>query len=337
MFFDASPWHACVLLQGSSPELRTCLVILTREATVWSAPLVTPASPRMSPDTTALHTQAAQKVDLDRLLFTQAGVDSESAAAAEAASGRSTQQLYGKSLCFCPATAMYVASLGNARDEDQNVTWLMTVTADGTSIAQVASIALAVPPASESAAGDSTSAAGDSTSAAGDSTSAAGDSASASAQAALQHPDPESDAEHVVTEDEDDGDDDEQGAEDNEEESEAGSNSSVTVPSVERSYVVPLLPASRQEMQSPALVLGVPSHGLPGLVATVFESAHSDGTGCAIVTQIQDMQVILVHLSCPSLNSLAIDACMHVCNILSTPARCHRKAVCSVDVGMAPC
>ncbi|KAL0024070.1 hypothetical protein WJX79_002966 [Trebouxia sp. C0005] len=31
-------------------------------------------------------------------------------------------------------------------------------------------------------------------------------------------------------------------------------------------------------------------HGLAGLVATVFESAHSDRTGCAIVTQIQEMQ-----------------------------------------------
>ena len=189
---------------------------------------------------------------------------------------------------------MYVASLGNAQDEDQNVTWLMTVTADGTSIAKVASIDVAIPSASESPAGDSTSAAGDST--------------SASAEAALQHPDPESDAEHVITEDEDD---DEQGPEDNEEESEDGSNSSVTLPSVERSYVVPLLPASRQEMQSPALVLGVPSHGLPGLMASVFESAHSDGTGCAIVTQIQDMQVIPMHLSCHTVCSLAIGVCVH--------------------------
>jgi len=299
------------------------LVILTREATVWSAPLLTSTKSVLSPHSTALHTQAAQKVDLDRLLSTDSGAESESAAAAEAASAQSKQHLYGKSLCYCPATGMYVASLGNAQDEDQNVTWLMTVTADGTSIAQVASIDVAIPPASESAAGDSASAAGDST--------------SASAQAALQHPDPESDAEHIVTEDEDDGDDDEQGAEDNEEESEAGSNSSVTLPSVERSYVVPLLPASRQEMQSPALVLGVPSHGLPGLVATVFESAHSDGTGCAIVTQIQDMQVIPMHLSSHTLHSLAIDVCMHMCTVLSTLARCHRNIVCSVNAEMTPC
>jgi len=272
---------------------------------VWSAPLLTSTKSVLSPDTTALHTQAAQKVDLDRLLSTDSGADSESAAAAaaEAASAHSKQHLYGKSLCYCPASGLYIASLGHAQDEDQNVTWLMTVTADGTSIAKVASVDVAIPPASESAAGDSTSAAGDST--------------SASAQAALQHPDPESDAEHVITEDEDDEDDDEQGPEDNEEESEAGSNSSVTVPSVERSYIVPLLPASRQEMQSPALVLGVPSHGLPGLVASVFESAHSDGTGCAIVTQIQDMQVMPMHLSCHTLQALAMDVCMHMCTILS--------------------
>jgi len=301
-------------LQGPSPELQTCLVILTREATVWSAPLLTSIKSVLSPDTAALHTQAAQKVDLDRLLSTDSGADSTSVTAAEAASAQSKQQLYGKSLCFCPATAMYIASLGNAQDEDQNVTWLMTVTADGTSIAQVTSIHVAIPPASESAAGDSTSAAGDSTSAAGDST-------SASAQSALQHPDPESDAEHMVTEDEDDGDDPEQGAEDNEGESEAGSNSSVTLPSVERSYVVPLLPASRQEMQSPALLLGVPSHGLPGLVATVFESAHSNGTGCAIVTQIQDMQVMPMHLSSHTVQSVALVVCMHTCTILSALAR----------------
>ena len=199
---------------------------------------------------------------------------------------------------------MYIASLGNAQDEDQNVTWLMTVTADGSSIAQVTSIHVAIPPASESAAGDSTSAAGDST--------------SASAQSALQHPDPESDAEHMVTEDEDDGDDPEQGAEDTVGESEAGSNSSVTLPSVERSYVVPLLPASRQEMQSPALLLGVPSHGLPGLVATVFESAHSNGTGCAIVTQIQDMQVMPMHLSSHTVQSVALVVCMHTCHTVCT-------------------
>ncbi len=287
-------------LQGPSPELQTCLVILTREATVWSAPLLTSIKSVLSPDTTALHTQAAQKVDLDRLLSTDSGADLTSVTAAEAASAQSKQQLYGKSLCFCPATAMYIASLGNAQDEDQNVTWLMTVTADGSSIAQVTSIHVAIPPASESAAGDSTS---------------------ASAQSALQHPDPESDAEHMVTEDEDDGDDDEQGAEDNEGESEAGSNSSVTLPSVERSYVVPLLPASRQEMQSPALLLGVPSHGLPGLVATVFESAHSNGTGCAIVTQIQDMQVMPMHLSSHTVQSVALDVCMHTCTILSALAR----------------
>ena len=222
---------------------------------------------------------------------------------------------------------MYVAALGNAQDEDQNVTWLMTVTADGTSIAKVASVDVALPPASESAAGDSTSAAGDSISAAFDST-------SASAQAALQHPDPESDAEHVITEDEDDENDDEQGAEDNEEESEAGSNSSVTLPSVERSYVVPLLPASRQEMQSPALVLGVPSHGLPGLVASVFESAHSDGAGCAIVTQIQDMQVMPMHLSWHTLQALAIDVCMPMCTMLSSKARCHHNTDITYNVAM---
>lgn len=210
---------------------------------------------------------------------------------------------------------MYVASLGNAQDEDQNVTWLMTVTADGTSIAQVASN-VAIPPASESAAGDSTA---------------------ASAQAALQHPDPESDAEHAITEDEDKGDDDEQGTEDDEEESEADSSSSVTLPSVERSYVVPLLPASRQQMQTPALVLGVPSHGLAGLVATVFESAHSDRTGCAIVTQIQEMQVIPMHLSSHPLHSLAMDACMHMCTTLSAPARCHCNIVCSVNIAITPC
>ena len=272
-----------VYLQGQVPQLQTCMVILTREATLWSAHLPDAATATFglgSPSTSDLKLQAAVQIDSDKLL----SPDPVPSSATDPSPAKDKQQLYGKSICYCPATAMYIGSLGNAQDEDQNVTWLITV--DGSSVGQVSSVHVAQPAAAESAAGDSTSAA---------------------AESPLQNPDPESDAEHVVTE-EDDDDDNNDDEEEDDEASDEGSDHGMTLPSVERSYVVPLLPASRQEMQSPALVLGVPSHGLPGIVATLFESAHGDGTGCALVAQIQDMQVRAIgsmHASCLQLHTHA--------------------------------
>ena len=245
--------QAVHMLQDKTPQAQTCLVILTREATLWTSPLVDtavfkPAATAGEADDFAV--QAASQVDIGRLLST-ASADASGAPASQ-------QQLYGKSICYCSATTMYVASLGNADDEDCNVTWLMTVSKDGSTIGQMSAVHVTnLPPSA--------------------------DSASSADSARLQHPDPESDAEHVVGEEEAD-----QGGGDG---SEDGSMDAVTLPSVERSYAIPNLPVSRHEMQSPGLVVGVPSHGLPGLVATVFESAQRNGTGCALVSQIQDMQV----------------------------------------------
>ena len=236
-----------------------------------------------------LKVQAAVRVDLEQLFCLESG--SHSTADSAASPAQSKQQLYGKSICYCSSTAMYVASLGNAADEDQNVTWLMRVNSGGTSIGQVSAVHVSAPPAAESATDEPTS---------------------ASAQAALQHPDPESEAEHTGTDEEDDDSEDDDAEEADEENSEAGNGNHVILPSIDRSYVVHLLPASRQEMQSPALVLGVPSHGLPGVVATVFESAHSNGSGCALVAQIQELQVSLLQtsveqqLACPACHT-AID------------------------------
>ena len=255
------------MVQVGGPQAKTCLVILTREATVWTAPLhdtaaFRPAATAGNADDFAV--QAASQVDIGALLST-ASADASGAPASQ-------KQLYGKSICFCPAAAMHVASLGNADDEDCNITWLMRLSEDGTTVGQVSAVHVtSTPPIA--------------------------DSASSADSAGLQHPDPESDAEHMVSEEEAD-----QGQDDC---SDNDSMDAVMLPSVERSYAIPVLPVSRHEMQSPGLVLGVPSHGLPGLVATVFESAHSNGTGCALVSQIQDMQVSnqLLTLTCCNLPS----------------------------------
>ena len=242
-------------MQGGVPQLQTTLVILTREASVWTAKLShNTASPpsKAADNASTLPIQAA--VQVDPSLFASA------TPADDAAASPHKQQLYGKSICYCPATAMWVASLGNAAEEEQNVTWLMTVSTDGSGIDRLASVHVSNPPA----AADSVS-----------------DSADEAEPADLQHPDPESDAEHVASEEE----------QDEEDESEDGSTDATFLPSVGRSYAIPVLPVSRQEMQTPGLVLGVPSHGLQGLVATVFESAQSDGSGCALVSQMQHMQV----------------------------------------------
>ena len=236
-----------------------CLVILTREATAWTASLSDNAACKpaaASRSATALLIQPASQVDLIALMST---APADSSADSEAAL---KQQLYGKSVCYCPATAMYIASLGNADDEDQNVTWLMTVGNDGKTIGQASSVHVNSSPATAHTGADS---------------------ASLADSAGLQHPDPELGAEHADSEEEED--QDEEGG------SDEGSTGCATLPTVERSYAIPVLPVSRQEMQSPGLVLGVPSHGLPGLASTLFESAHSDGTGCALVSQILNMQV----------------------------------------------
>ena len=157
---------------------------------------------------------------------------------------------------------MYIASLGNADDEDQNVTWVLTVGNDGRTIGQATSVHVNSSPAGADTGDDSTSSAD---------------------SAGLQHPDPALDADHTDSAEEED--QDEEGS------SDEGRTDRATLPSVERSYAIPVLPVSRQEIYSPGLVLGVPSHGLPGLVSTVFESAHSDGTGCAFVSQVMDTQV----------------------------------------------
>ena len=205
---------------------------------------------------TAFPIQPAVQVDLTAVMATAPAGSSAEAAA--------KQQLYGKSVCYCPATAMYVASLGNADNEDQNVTWLMTIGNDGRTVGQASSVQM-----NSSAAIADTGA----------------ESVSSADSAGLQHPDPDSDAEHADFDEEED--------QNEEVSSDEGGADRATLPTVQRSYAIPVLPVSRQEMQSPGLVLGVPSHGLPGLVSTLFESAHSDGSGCALVSQILDMQVRL--------------------------------------------
>ena len=253
---QGSSVNAAGVMQGAPSQLQMCLLIITREATLWTASLndrafSKPAAARNQ--ASALRVLSANQVDLAALMTTGL-VDSS----AEVPS----KQLYGKGVCYCPATAMYIASLGNADDEDQNVTWLMTAGCDGSTIGRVS----AVHVTSSHPTADSDA-----------------DSASSADSAGLQHPDPESDAEHAVSGEEEE--------HDEEDGSDEGSTEHTTLPTVERSYAIPVLPVNRQEMQSPGLFLGVPSHGLPGLVATVFEPAHSDGGGCALVSQIQDMQV----------------------------------------------
>ena len=256
-----------------------CLVILTREATLWTANLTSNAASKpaaASHHATAFTIHPATPVDLT-LLTIKAPADSSAEAAVK-------QQLYGKDICYCPATSMYFASLGNAADEDQNVTWLMTIGTDGRAIGKVVQVANSEVTTDTNA-----------------------DSASSDGSAGIQHPDPESDAEHAESSsDEEEDQDEEDGSDD-------GSTSRATLPTVERSYAIPILPVSRQEMQSPGLVLGVPSHGLPGLVATVFESAHPDCSGCALVPQILDMQVSPLSHSTGSLT------CRHIKLQNSTP------------------
>lgn len=256
------------MAQGTASQLQICLVILTREATLWTASLSGSAASKAAPaarHADAFTVQTATKVD-PRALQSTLPVDSPASA---------KLVLYGKSICYCPATAMYIASLGNAYSEEQNVTWLMTIIGDDPVIGQVS--AAHVPSSHADSDADSAS--------------------SADESAGLEHPDPESDAEHA-----EDAQDEEHDAEDC---SNHGSADHTTLPSVERSYAISVLPVSRQEMQSPGLVLGVPSHGLPGLMATVFESAHPDGTGCALVSQMHNMQVRrIANKTCMLFNSL---------------------------------
>lgn len=249
--------HECqrCVAQGSASQLQICLVILTREATLWTASLSdSPASKAASAsrNATTLTVQTATTVDPKAL---QATLPVDSSAPAKLV-------MYGKSICYCATTGMYIASLGNAYDEEQNVTWLLTISNDGPTIAQVSPVHVTSSPSNA----DSDT-----------------ESASSAESAGRQHPDPESDAEHA------------EGGEAEDHHAEGGSDNGsadqTTLPSVERSYAIPVLPVSRQEMQSPGLVLGVPSHGLPGLMATVFEAAHNDGSGCALVSQMHDIEV----------------------------------------------
>ncbi|KAL3151774.1 hypothetical protein ABBQ38_012748 [Trebouxia sp. C0009 RCD-2024] len=246
--------HLVAHTEGSASQLQICLVILTREATLWTASLSdSPASKAASAsrNATTLTVQTATTVDPKAL---QATLPVDSSAPAKLV-------MYGKSICYCATTGMYIASLGNAYDEEQNVTWLLTISNDGPTIAQVSPVHVTSSPSNA----DSDT-----------------ESASSAESAGRQHPDPESDAEHA------------EGGEAEDHHAEGGSDNGsadqTTLPSVERSYAIPVLPVSRQEMQSPGLVLGVPSHGLPGLMATVFEAAHNDGSGCALVSQMHDIE-----------------------------------------------
>lgn len=187
-------------------------------------------------------------------------------------------QLYGKSISYCPALVMFVASLGNADDEEQGVVWLAAPKPDGTGIRQVSALKLA----------DSTelSEAESKTSLSSESHS----EAKAQTQADTdRHFKTQSHSNGSSEQDEDDSDFTDEGEEDQSDESEP--MDSTDLPNVERTQAVSLLPISRQEMQTPGLLLGIPSHGVPGLVAYVFEPAENDGSGCAVVAQVQNMQV----------------------------------------------
>ena len=187
-------------------------------------------------------------------------------------------QLYGKSISYCPALVMFVASLGNADDEEQGVVWLAAPKPDGTGIRLVSALKRA----------DSTE-----LSEAESKTSLSSESHSetkAQTQADTdRHLKTQSHSNGSSEQDEDDSDFTDEGEEDQSDESEP--MDSTELPNVERTQAVSLLPISRQEMQTPGLLLGIPSHGMPGLVAYVFEPAENDGSGCAVVAQVQDMQV----------------------------------------------
>lgn len=317
-----------VVLQGEAVSLQTMLVILTREATLWTAPLGALTNPSHSPLSTPPHAHiappnslrlhTATQVDLtvvstpvpkqvstgeadeqtalstsgEESLTDQAtgeAADNALTAVAPATAVTPLAQLYGKSISYCPALGVFVAALGDAANEDQGVVWLAAPKPDGTGIGQVAALKLA----------DSAE------------LSNSGSLSMPSLQGELQSADMPSDANkeagagpqpptHSGTDitPSDDGssehseEDSNFTDEDEEDHSDAsGAADPTELPNVDRSYAVPLLPVSRQEMQTPGLVLGVPSHGLPGLVAYVFEPAHPDGSGCAVVAQVHDMQV----------------------------------------------
>lgn len=325
-------------LQAAGRFLQTLLVILTREATLWTASLDALLS--SSHDCSTAHADAPTLPKLHfatQVGLTAAGVqdlpgqslpgqphpdqqgvlteqvhDTDPAVAgAEAEHGLSmmsqalpdqlSSQLYGKSISFCPALMMYVVSLGDASNEDQGVVWLAAPKPDGTGIGPVSPLRVSEPELS-TAGSDGHSL---HTSAP---TGEEGPAVQSGAEAVPQLPttagqDQSSvhdSSRHSNSEDEDDEDNDGTDTEDEEEEETV--TAAAEMPNVDRSYAVPLLPVSRQELHSPALVLGIPSHGLPGLVAYVFEPATNKGIGCAVVAQEQDMQVSSLQLLCESLH-----------------------------------
>ena len=210
--------------------------------------------------------QSADQEVAHSLSSTQVSDSTKKQAAVPSQAHQRSPQLYGKSVSYCPALVMFVASLGNADDEEQGVVWLAAPKPDGTGIGHVSALQLA-------------------------------DSAESHSEPKAQtqpntdrHPETQSQSNCTS---EQDGDDSDCTGEDEEDQSDASEAMDATeLPSVERTQAVSLLPISRQEMQSPGLLLGIPSHGVPGLVAYIFEPAENDGSGCAVVVQVQDMQVI---------------------------------------------
>lgn len=204
-------------------------------------------------------------------------------------------QLYGKSITFCAALVMFVVSLGNANDEDEGVVWLVAPKPNGMGIGAVSNLQLADLAGLNSA----DSASSSSHNAALQVETRAEATTELHSEAELESTGQNS-SKHSHKDDndsdgsDDDDDDDNTDADDEDEEGQSDASAEeepAELPNVDRCYAVPLLPVSRQELQTPALLLGVPSHGLPGLVAYVFEPAASSGTGCAVVAQAQDMQV----------------------------------------------
>ena len=227
-------------------------------------------------------------------------------------------QLYGKSIAYSSALAMFVVALGNADDDDQNVMWLAAPKPDGTGIGQLAALHLvesAEPSPDEALTPESQ--VKDSAQALSSEAQPQSDSSGAGAVARQQDADIHSDTsaddsqfsadqgdqdDDVDDDEDDDIDDEDEEDEEEEDDSESGSDAQTNgaaLPSMDRIHAVALLPVSRQEMQTPGLVLGVPSHGASGMLAYVFEPAHSSGRGCAVVAQLQDVQVSLPVLALP--------------------------------------
>lgn len=285
--------------------MQTRLVILTRDATLWTATLpglLHDPAPGAPADRAALNIQPAEETDTVHLLST-ASADASAAGSDGSSVQPMTKQLYGKSVCYCPATAMYLASLGNASDEAQNVSWLVTMGLGQDGVAQLSCHPVQATLPSAQPVDESASASVSASTA----ESVTDRSAEPLQQSGVQtHSGTEADASEPESE----------AAESQEGLSNEGAaagdagHSRSAVPSVERSYAVPLLPVSRQTLHSPGLMLGVPSHGLPGIAAAAF---LDNGAGTVLAQRMHAIAVWIL--------AVVVNCCVRLACTDSHPSR----------------